>query len=255
MDSKQQDAVTLAKCELDFSESAPIAEKVENWFYYNNYWSNLISITDDPNLANCLWITLRCDDLGVIKKALTNAGFTIDDLVITKSDVIVVYAPKAWLPQSATTTAEPQVNLAANLDHVSTQWVQLHQHISEAPGLEFAPEEDIERYGEAIADMRHSYDTLEVENAALKKDLRRAYADQEEMQAALAKAKAENKRLREALSSGLYVDLNHLAKNLEDIKVTGWLTVHATALGFAIGLLRRAAAALQATDDAKGVEK
>jgi len=40
------------------------------------------------------------------------------------------------------------------LDTVSTEWVQLHMALSEALGLEFLPNEDIERYTEAISSMK-----------------------------------------------------------------------------------------------------
>lgn len=56
---------------------------------------------------------------------------------------------------------------ARALDHVSTQWVQLHQLISEALGLEFLPNEDIERYSEAITALRD-------QNAALRELAARA---------------------------------------------------------------------------------
>lgn len=52
------------------------------------------------------------------------------------------------------------VDFAANLDHVSTQWVQLHQELSAALGLDFEPNEDIERYTEAIAALREQVPTL-----------------------------------------------------------------------------------------------
>lgn len=52
------------------------------------------------------------------------------------------------------------VDLAANLGHVSTQWVQFHQELSAALGLDFEPNEDIERYTEAIAALRSQVATL-----------------------------------------------------------------------------------------------
>lgn len=51
---------------------------------------------------------------------------------------------------------------ARALDAVSTQWVQLHQLISEALGLEFLPNEDIERYEEAIKALRDQNTRLQV---------------------------------------------------------------------------------------------
>lgn len=55
-------------------------------------------------------------------------------------------------------------DLSYHLEHVATQWVQLHQEISRALGLEFEPDEDIERYTEAV-------EALQAENARLRGEL------------------------------------------------------------------------------------
>lgn len=57
--------------------------------------------------------------------------------------------------------------LVASLEHVSTQWVQLHQAMSEALGLEFLADEDIERYTEAIAAKDTELASLRAQVAAL----------------------------------------------------------------------------------------
>lgn len=54
------------------------------------------------------------------------------------------------------------VMLSHNLEHVATQWVQLHQAISDALGLPFEPNEDIERYTEAIGALRQQLKAIEL---------------------------------------------------------------------------------------------
>ena len=58
--------------------------------------------------------------------------------------------------------------LSRNLDHVSTEWVQLHQEMSRALELDFEPEEDIERYTEAIAALRADLASAKAENRRLR---------------------------------------------------------------------------------------
>lgn len=83
--------------------------------------------------------------------------------------------------EQATTTAQPEAGstaggageadaiiLSRNLDHVSTQWVQLHQEMSKALELDFEPEEDIERYTGAIDALRSQVAALSRERDAMR---------------------------------------------------------------------------------------
>lgn len=65
------------------------------------------------------------------------------------------------------------VQMSHNLETVATQWVQLHQALSEALGLEFEPDEDIERYTDAITALR---DQLAAALTALKTALGELHA-------------------------------------------------------------------------------
>lgn len=66
-----------------------------------------------------------------------------------------------WLPQQPTTASADAggehaelVQMSHNLEHVATQWVQLHQALSAALGLEFEPDEDVDRYTEELTRLR-----------------------------------------------------------------------------------------------------
>lgn len=89
---------------------------------------------------------------------------TIDEIVYIAEWLT---PPQPATPQAANETAEgseagDDAIQARALDMVSTQWVQLHQLISEALGLEFLPNEDIERYEEAIKALRDQNTRLQV---------------------------------------------------------------------------------------------
>lgn len=79
-----------------------------------------------------------------------------------------------WLNQGAASLKddENEISDAAALDHVSTQWVQLHIALSEALGLEFMPNEDVEQYTNAIATLWGDLKAERAENARLARELK-----------------------------------------------------------------------------------
>lgn len=104
-------------------------------------------------------------------------GTTLRDVENEIDERRKFYIFKDYQPTPAAQADDGQgeaVDLAANLDHVSTQWVQLHQELSTALGLDFEPNEDIERYTEAIAALREQVATL---TASRDEDWRNAYQD------------------------------------------------------------------------------
>lgn len=139
--------------------------------------------------------------------------------------------------------------LSAAQDHTATQWVQFHQVMSEALGLDFEPNEDIERYTEAIKELKATRAQLDGRDADVK-SREDALARAHKREAALQKELAQDQKAR----ARYFMALLHIRDYDASNDIVGLADIDEQATGFAV-VTKIASEALEATAQADDEKK